>query len=111
MTNLLRYNIVLLSFILSFSALAQNLQDPTRPKITTETRGAPVNSESNQEQLVLQSVFIKDSGYLGVISGDLVKVGDEVQGYKVKKITPNSVTLEQGQTNKKLRLYQHEIKK
>lgn len=110
MINLLRYNIVLIGLILSCATSAQNLQDPTRPKIAIESTVAQSNSETEKQQLALQSVFIKESGYLAVVSGEMVKLGDLVQGYRVKKITPNSITLEQGQVTKILRLYQHEIK-
>ncbi|MCF6458432.1 hypothetical protein [Pseudoalteromonas sp. MMG024] len=110
MINLLRYNLILICMCCGFSLSAKSLQDPTRPK-TLEASSVVANSTQADNALVLQSVFVKDSGNLAVVAGQMVRIGDQVQGYKVIKITSDSVTLEQGQTNKVLRLYQHEIKK
>ena len=110
MINLLRYNLALICLCLNFSLLAQSLQDPTRPK-SVQARGAITKGQHVSNPLVLQSVFVKDSGNLAIIAGKVVRMGDQVNGYQVIKITPDSVTLAQGQTNKVLRLYQHEIKK
>lgn len=63
------------------------------------------------ERLKVQSIFNKETGFVAVISGRVVKQGHQVAGYLVTKIDADTVTLMQAEKIKILRLYQHEIKK
>ena len=95
----------------SGSALAKQLSDPTKPKVASASAASGTSKTVVKKTLSLQSVFVKESGYLAVISGEIVKLGEQFQGYIVTHIDAQSVTLKQGQQTKILRLYQHDIKK
>jgi MSHA biogenesis protein MshK len=90
------------------------LQDPTKPSLSVLQSNVVLGEKiekSEKEELLLQSVFSKKTGYIAIVSGQLVKSGGSVQGFTVTKISPKSITLKKGQIIKTLRLHKNDIKK
>jgi len=81
-------------------AAAQPLADPTRPYATPAAE-----SEGQGGGLVLQSVMISPLQRLAIISGRLVKLGDQVGGATVVSIAETEVALKEGTQVQTLRLY------
>ena len=89
------------------------LQDPTKPSLSVPEPHLVVSEsiEKNEEELLLQSVYSKKTGYIAIVSGKLVRRGGKVKGFTVTQISPKSVMLKKGQITKTLRLHQNDIKK
>jgi MSHA biogenesis protein MshK len=90
------------SFGWTTSANAQSLADPTRPPRiftqdidTTETASGPI----------LQSVLISPGRRVAIISGQTVRVGEQVGTARVVKISDGEVVLRSGSDIQTLRLF------
>ena len=59
----------------------------------TESNEIPDTSKQNSKY-TLEGIVWDDKGALAIINGSMVKVGDMIEGGKVKKISKNSVELE-----------------
>jgi len=92
------------------TAFAQALRDPTAPLsvAVAQTAKQDKNLESG---VLLTSIFKKDTGNVALISGKVVEVGSNVNGYKVTQISEKSVELLRGTEKLKLELYGYEIKR
>ncbi|WP_462157082.1 agglutinin biogenesis protein MshK [Pseudoalteromonas sp. GB56] len=92
---------------LSSQLAAQSLLDPTKPAF-----GAKGTSQ-NQQALtdwVLESVVKKNGQFKAIISGSLYSQGQHLGDYKIARIDANSVLLNQGNKQIKLKLYGDDIK-
>lgn len=79
---------VLIAMALASSAYSDAvLQDPTRPLVYSPSPGAAPSA------LTLQAVFLRDTGHQAVVNGRLVRVGDEVEGVRIKSIHRNKIFL------------------
>jgi len=90
--------IVLLSW--STQSLAQQV-DPTKPfQATTEV------SKNKLAQLVkLQSIINVNHQFKAVINGQLMRIGDVIEGYKLTAISKTSVVLTSEQKTLKLSMF------
>lgn len=77
----------LCSLAACFATAQPNIQDPTQPISYTK-----VESKGN-DALILQAVFVRQSGSQAVINGRLMQVGDVVQNLRVRRIDRNGVQL------------------
>ena len=87
--------------LLAFSAGAQAALDPTQPPATMR---AQVRPESAQPTLVLQAIMRSNGQAHAVISGQQVKVGDDLGGARLRAIYAHSVVLERQGQQEVLRL-------
>lgn len=86
-------------------AWADKIHDPTLPKVnlTPAENGTEANEKT---ELELQGVVNKRGIKMAFISGELVKVGDQVQDFKVSKINNNNVVLLKSGSQKRLYVYE-----
>ncbi|WP_108649168.1 agglutinin biogenesis protein MshK [Dongshaea marina] len=99
---------ILLLWMVSLTGIAapEVLKDPTQPP-----GQAGIVAEGTQTgELRLQSIIIRGSAHEAIIDGQQVRVGDELQGYKVLQIDPMSVTLSKAGKERVLRMYDSKIK-
>jgi len=79
------------------SANAGALQDPTRPP---ERFGGPaataVVDPAAPAPLELKSTLLRRGRRLAVINDQLLTIGDEIAGYRIKRIESGGVLLERG---------------
>ena len=91
-------------------AVAQPLQDPTRPPAALlAPRAAPGAGATTGPQL--QSILIaREAGgrHLAVIDGETVRLGEQFHGARVARIGDNEVELVRGVERQVLRLYAQE---
>lgn len=90
------------------SAAAQNV-DPTQPKVsgTTSAATAPVGSN---KPLRLRAIKMKSGQKLAIIGEQLVRQGDQVNGFTVEKILASSVLLRRDNELITLEMYHEKIK-
>ncbi|MGB1093013.1 MAG: hypothetical protein ACPGYX_12890 [Oceanobacter sp.] len=83
--------------------------DPTRPP---NWLAQPAESETPvaSSPLVLQQVLLKKNP-AAVINGELLLVGDLIQGYRIARIQAGKVTLQKGQKRQILSLLNRQIRK
>ena len=86
---------------LSAQVSAETLRDPTLPGKGYSAAGAVTQSQN--KALVLNSIVSSGNTAYAVINNKIVSVGDSIQGVKVVRITPSSVSLSDG---RKLALFQ-----
>lgn len=82
---------------------AEELKDPTRPPLISSAKAGPMKTEITSG--VLHSIRLDRRGNLALISGALVKVGDEVGKARVKAIRSNEVVLSTDSGDRVLKLY------
>lgn len=87
--------------VISAQVSAENLRDPTLPGKSYSAVG--VASQNQHQALVLNSIVSSGNTAYAVINNKIVSVGDSIQGVKVVRITPSSVSLSDG---RKLALFQ-----
>ncbi|MEM0515081.1 hypothetical protein WCN91_06520 [Pseudoalteromonas sp. YIC-827] len=98
-----------LALLLSTSATAQQLNDPTRPAAGVSTT-ASTHADASAKQWVLESVVNRNGQFKAIISGSLYARGARLGQYHIARIDANSVLLTQGQKQLKLELYGNDIK-
>jgi MSHA biogenesis protein MshK len=92
---------VLVVLLLGLCAVAQAALDPTQPPAEVFTASA---SASAPAAPVLQSIVRGGRQSLAVINGQTLKVGDELDGAKLRAIYAHSVVLERQGQQQVLRL-------
>lgn len=100
--------VILMALTLLFcsgTVLADKIHDPTLPRVNFVIPGEQTN-EQDGEELQLQGVVNKRGIQMAFISGELVKVGDNIQEYKVSKINNNNVVLLKSGSQKRLYVYE-----
>jgi MSHA biogenesis protein MshK len=102
--GLMRYLAILLTLagvaLVSTSAAADALRDPTRPP-SVGVKGAAQNPEASGWRL--QSVLISPERRYAIINGEVVAVGGAVSGAQLLAVAPEQVTL---RTNTGVRVVQ-----
>nr|WP_252724454.1 MSHA biogenesis protein MshK [Vibrio hepatarius] len=97
---------------LVYSSLVNSSQDPTAPlgwqkPDSTESR----NKKVQQPLPKLQSIVcLNHDKCQAVLSGNVVIVGESVNGFKVSRIEPQMVTLSRGNKQWKLEFFTLDIK-
>lgn len=91
---------VYLVLLLSCSAGAQAALDPTQAPATL----SEAHTDSAQPALVLQAIMRSNGQAHAVISGQQVKVGDDLGGARLRAIYAHSVVLERQGQQEVLRL-------
>lgn len=97
--------IVVYLFVFSGNVVADKIHDPTLPKVDL-TPATATDSTSTKTELELQGVVNKRGIKMAFISGELVKIGDQVQDFKVSKINNNNVVLLKSGSQKRLYVYE-----
>lgn len=92
--------------LLSVPVAAQTLLDPTKPVAGVAKSASPQPSTS----WVLESVVRKNGQFKAIISGTLYAQGQQLGDYQIARIDANSVLLNQGTKQLKLKLYGDDIK-
>lgn len=103
-----RFTLLILA-IWSGLTLAQQVQDPTKPKLVFVASQPTATVEEMEEQnglLRLQSVVTKKGNKLAIISGELYNKGDKVNGYQIREIHSNYVVIAASGTQKRLYVYE-----
>lgn len=85
-----------------FAALAQEVQDPTRPPALLQAAGS---AEVLATGPVLQSILISPTRKLAMIDGVAVGLNGKVGAQTLVKISETEVVLRQGRTNQILKLH------
>lgn len=101
--------LIIALLVMSVSAFAQT--DPTRPLTASGFKAS--TPEEKKNDLVLQSIIktAADNQLKAIVSGRIVKQGDQVFGYRVTKIDGRSVTLQSADSARKLTLFAKNIVK
>jgi len=86
---------------ISAQVSAESLRDPTLPG--KGYSGAGAVSQNQHQALILNSIVSSGNTAYAVINNKIVSVGDSIQGVKVVRITPASVSLSDG---RKLAVFQ-----
>lgn len=90
------------------AALAQPLNDPTRPPPRLYTPAADASASPASAEPQLQSVLIaRHAGgrHVAVIDGQTVRLGEQFRGARVASMTQNEVVLVNGKQRRVLRLF------
>jgi len=73
---------------------SQGRRDPFIPIVTTDGRLIKVQPEGGVTGLALEGIILDENGVsYAMINGDVVKIGDDVNGFEVLKIEDNKVIL------------------
>lgn len=120
MNNLLRYSQHILSvLVFGYFAIGQSfgsqvVKDPTRPLINFS--GQALENDANGEQkksntsLILQGVLVENGRKVAVINSQLVRVGEQIEGYTVTSIIPYGAQLSLEEETISLSLISENIK-
>ncbi len=93
-------------------AVQQVLLDPTRPSQSTSITSYGLGAEQvSPQRLQLESIFTGKNKKSAVISGKVLRIGDEINGMKLVSIESNRVMLQNQHENLTLSLYKYDIKK
>jgi len=76
--------------LLTSLAVSSQQVDPTKPFGSSGISG---NKSEIPDKLILQSIIKQNSEKNAIISGKLLKVGDKIGEYNLKRIKTNSVIL------------------
>jgi len=96
----------LFAFALAAAASAETLPDPTRPPASVLAPPADAAAIPGLDgALVLQSVLIAPDRRSAVISGQSMKVGDTVGGFRLVRVAAGEVTLEGLEGSRTLSLF------
>jgi hypothetical protein len=92
------YILGLAMFLVSFTSVAEQLRDPTRPPSSTHGKAPSrgVVKPKPQPKLVLQTILISGDRRAAVISDRLMFVGDTISGYRLSEIRTGEVLLRKG---------------
>jgi len=93
--------------LLSLVAAAQQV-DPTKP---FGSSGYTDAKSKKIDKLILQSIVKQSSEKNAIISGKLLKVGDKIGKYKLKRIKTNSVILMSADNKIELSLFSDVVAK
>lgn len=94
--------LTLAASLLWLPALAQQLQDPTRPSKQLMQAGAMTDVDGEP---VLQSVFISPTRRTAIISGQSVKLGEKFNDATLIRVTESEVVLRNGGELQTLKLF------
>jgi hypothetical protein len=72
---------------------------PPEPVSEDETRSTTAGASPD-----LEGIIAGPSGVVAILNGRIVRVGDRVNGERVREITPNAVTLQRGQQVRRIGL-------
>lgn len=86
-------------------AQAQALRDPTRPPGANGVRIAPGERSAPTGGLRLQSILISPERRAAIVSGQVVRLGESVQGHRVIAIGESEVVLRMDGKSRTLRLF------
>lgn len=84
---------------------AQALRDPTRPPGASGVRIAPGERTAPTGGLQLQSILISPERRAAIISGQVVRLGELVQGHRLVAIGEGDVVLRMDGKSRTLRLF------
>lgn len=84
---------------------AQALRDPTRPPGAAGVRISPGEPVAPTGGLRLQSILISPERRAAIISGQVVRLGEAVQGHRLVAIGEGEVVLRMGGKSRTLRLF------
>ncbi|WP_152033001.1 SctD/MshK family protein [Gallaecimonas mangrovi] len=91
----------LITLALSAPLLAQTLKDPTRPP------GEHVGSAGQAQAPLTLSAVLGSQPALAIINGQVLKVGDKVQGWTLRHIFKDEVLLVSAGQQQKLTVFDH----
>lgn len=91
------------------SAVAQNV-DPTQPKVSGTAEAAVAAPVGSNKPLRLRAIKMKSGQKLAIIGEQLVRQGDQVNGFTVEKILASSVLLRRDNDLITLEMYHEKIK-
>lgn len=95
---------LLVGLLLGASSLAGAALDPTQPPANLPTASGGVASDNVEAPLVLQAVLRGAQGSRVIISGQVLRMGDQYAGARVLNIHRQSVSIERDGTPQLLRL-------
>lgn len=106
------YKVHILAVILCFSTkvvTADTIHDPTAPKFAGQIDEAGVFNRITttvEETLSVQGIVNKKDTRMAIIGGQLVRIGEQVNGYTVKEVNRNNVVLTKSGSEKRLYVYE-----
>lgn len=108
---MIRYLLLLISFLTSGSSWADKIHDPTQPKTGLVVSPSSQKNEVETEQLStdainLQGILNKKHTKIAIISGLKYAKGDKVGGYVISQINKDNVVLISGGKQKRLYVYE-----
>jgi MSHA biogenesis protein MshK len=91
--------------VFSGVAAAQSIKDPTRPPAGFGTVGEPATAEAPSSGPVLQSVMLSPTRRAAIISGQLVKRGENYGDAVLAEVAEDHVVLRRGGGLQVLKMY------
>jgi len=88
-------------------AMAATIRDPFNWPEKQEKRSQAQRREKAGDviaRISLDGIIYSPEKPLALISGKILTVGDTVEGYRIAAITPDSITLRRGKTERTIRL-------
>lgn len=105
----MRQIVLILIALCTFSAVADQIYDPTQPKqvyvamdqqVVDEVMASPI------DMLRLQGILTKKKARVAIISGELYNKGDKVEGYLISEIHKDHVVMTGSGSQKRLYVYE-----
>ena len=90
----------------SISVSADKIHDPTLPKINLNVADNNTVQAMSNEALSLQGIVNKKGAKMAILSGQLHRVGDVVNGFKISQINNNNIVLLKSGSQKRLYVYE-----
>ena len=97
--------LALAAMLVSASAAAQVMSDPTRPPSGHAAADPEAPGDAEVSGPVLQSVLISPTHKAAIISGAMVKLGEKYGDAVLVKVAENEVVLKGGEGSQVLKLY------
>ena len=107
MVNRLLLCSLIVSLLLPLKAVEQ-LQDPTRPLVSSDGKNV-VTEQENIQLPTLQSVIMGDGSARAVINGEIYRAGQSVADFKVVGIDTDSVVLERAGKRHRMTIFAKNI--
>lgn len=106
-----RWGLLFLGLSWGLAVHADNLPDPTRPlRATSAASGTGSSAAAVQTLPVLQGILLGNGPAKAWFNGAAWRVGDVVQGYRIRAITAHQVWLEHDGQRIPLSVYSDRVK-
>ncbi|MDO6718108.1 hypothetical protein Q4575_01780 [Psychrosphaera sp. 1_MG-2023] len=101
--------VIIIISIFPNTVFSDTVHDPTAPKIFGNVDSAGTFNRATaavEEELTLQGIVNKKDTRMAIISGQLHRVGEMVNGYKISQVNNNNVVLTKSGSQKRLYVYE-----
>lgn len=104
-----KYLLIIIISIFPNAVFSDTVHDPTAPKIFGNMDSAGTFNRAaveEVEEMTLQGIVNKKDTRMAIISGQLHRVGEMINGYKISQVNKNNVVLTKSGSQKRLYVYE-----